>query len=71
MATCEKKVITQPKYEYVLTLSFEEATILRRLCRKVGGDPNGPRGYVDMVGEALEKAGVPIYEGSVGGSFNL
>lgn len=55
MATCttEKAEVT-----YVLRLSAREAHVLRDVCTYIGGDPNGPRGCMDSIKNALGKSGV-------------
>ncbi len=41
-----------------LVLTHEEAATLRRICAKIGGPPNGRRGHMDSVKEALDSVGV-------------
>lgn len=42
---------------FTLTLSAEEASVLRAVCGKVGGDSLGPRGKMDAINGALALAG--------------
>lgn len=44
---------------FVLTLSAEEAGVLRSVCGKIGGDSNGPRGKMDAIANALIDADAP------------
>ncbi len=44
--------------EIVLKLSGREATVLRQLCSRVSGDPDGPRGCMDSISASLSRLGV-------------
>ena len=48
--------------EVVLRLSEEEAGTLKQLLSQIGGDPEGPRGKVDIINQALRLAGVDSTE---------
>lgn len=51
-------IVVEPEV-VTLTLSPEEATALRDVCRRIGGDPlKSRRRYFDAIGRALSRAGV-------------
>lgn len=65
MADCEVKtrcveiVKVEEVKTYVLTLSEEEARVLKSLCGKIGGDTkNTWRGKISNIFYALEKVGI-------------
>ena len=66
MASCEKRmhqppvVVTTPprETEFVLRLTETEATILRAVLGKIGGQPKGPRSSIDDISIALDKVGI-------------
>ena len=66
MAECVKQryqppsVVAVPpqEIEFVLRLSEDEASVLKQIINRIGGDPTGPRGTLDEIGLSLHKAGV-------------
>ena len=54
-----EKTITVEEEKFVLTLTSEEATLLRDIAWKVAGNPEkSRRGIYDGIDEALRRAGV-------------
>jgi hypothetical protein len=51
MAQCKRETVTVDTYK--LDLSHEEACVLWRVLRTVGGSPSGPRGLVSSIEDAL------------------
>ena len=68
MAECRREttraepVVTYPPVvvEIVLRLTEDEASLLRQLMNKIGGNPDGPRNMVDSIGKVLFLAGVEL-----------
>lgn len=56
MATCKA---TRVETTYDLHLSEDEAMILLDVCGHIGGQPEGPRGKINAIASALQKANVP------------
>ena len=49
-----KTVVT----EITITMSPEEAVVLREIAYVIGGNPSGPRGVIDRLDAGLKKAGI-------------
>lgn len=60
MATAVRTPIitTPPPTEIVLTLTEDEASVLRQVCANISGALDGPRGKMAAIAEALDAAGV-------------
>lgn len=56
MASCVRKERKIVKSSYDLTLSHEEACVLWRVLRAVGGPSSGPRGLITAIEEELDAA---------------
>ena len=84
MASCQKQmyqppaIITVPprETEFVLRLMETEATILRTVLGRIGGQPKGPRNSIDAISLALDKVGiksgdykVEVHQGVFMGSY--
>lgn len=46
------------KHEITLQLSWDEATTLKCILQYVGGSPNGRRGFINNIADALISVGV-------------
>ena len=44
--------------EVTLTLTYEEASVVRQVFNNVGGNPSGPRGIIQNINNALAKVGI-------------
>lgn len=65
MAECVKteRPVTVHAPRYLLTLTPEEASVLRAIFYRIGGSPtDSPRRYVEAMSRALIDAGVPRAE---------
>jgi len=48
----------KPIQDVVLHMTVEEAGTLRQILFCIGGEPDGPRGTLENIGEAIRLAGV-------------
>lgn len=72
MATIKVVPVPMPAHNYELTLSFEEAQVLRELLHRVGGDIDGDRKHAEAIKEVLQDAGFkPSVKGRATGSICL
>lgn len=69
MADAKKVPINN--YNIELTLTEEEAQTLLQLTDFISGDPEGPRGHMDNIGKALEKAEMKPKSLAVGGCIHI
>ena len=84
MAKCTKgvtwpdKIVSQPPaiIEVVLRLTEDEAIILHSVLDRIGGNPAGPRGSIDAINIAFDKAKIKpgnykleIYNGPFTGPY--
>ena len=58
MARATKRDIRPPQYEYTLTLTQDEARVLRGVCGRISGQTEGDRGQMDNISIALDSIGV-------------
>lgn len=64
----ETRVVTTG---YNLSLSEQEASVLRSILHRVGGQPSGPRGVADSMIAALDRVGVTTVDVAANGSIIL
>jgi hypothetical protein len=61
-----KKVMTEIQVQMVsLTLTIEEAEVLQTACGFIGGPPDGLRGKMDKISDALADLGFDGYDNVV------
>lgn len=58
LVSVELPVVRVTETRIVLTLTEEEAGVLRYICNYIGGSSEGPRRQIDNIREALNDAGV-------------
>lgn len=51
-------IVTKPFEIDILGMSYSDATILRRILARIGGEPSGNRGAIDRLTAALNEAGI-------------
>ena len=74
MARCViETILADPKCvdEIVLRMTVEEARVLKQILGAIGGDPTGPRGALDEIGLALNRAGVKRTRHKIEVSYGL
>lgn len=54
-----------------LTMSRQEARVLRTVCYRIAGSAAGPRGTMVAIGDLLAKHGIMAYEHGVTGSIQF
>lgn len=59
-----EKVVQVDEEMFVLTLTREEAMVLKAVVANTGGNPNGPRGVIETLGILLHDSGIPYYSGT-------